>query len=260
MPRLFDQIRWHATADQRCATPDAVLVWLEYSSFPLSVGHHYGRNVRVKRQFLGEYSPFAFPCEIDSVRRFVAYVSILVVIVQQCEFGIRLVDHGPPAAIKEPSLVDHDTKRHVSHSMCHRIGEDSAQLTDRRFAEAHTSKSTLDAAGSTKQSFFFNNRRKDLRCVIVGLTARQMDKLVAEIISYHVSPCVDGPRIGSPGAWRSKIIRIPLRLTQQPIRLFVADDLLFFAVEDQLAAQHVGEVSQDAEGGRAMGDFYVYVG
>ena len=82
--------------------------------------------------------------------------------------------------------------------MCHPICENPAQLTDRRFAEAHTSKTTFDAAGPANQSFLFKNRREDLRCVTVGRTSRQMDEFVAKIVPYHVSPCLDGLRIRRP--------------------------------------------------------------
>lgn len=74
------------------------------------------------------------------------------------EFRIRLVNHGASTEIEEPFLADHNTKRHVPHSMCHPICENPAQLTDRRLAEAHTSKATFNSSGSTTKSFLFKNR------------------------------------------------------------------------------------------------------
>ena len=56
------------------------------------------------------------------------------------------------------------------------------------------------------------------------------------------------------------MIRMPLGRAQEPVGLLVADDLLVLAVPAELASQQVGEVSQDAEGGRAMGNLDVDVG
>ena len=56
------------------------------------------------------------------------------------------------------------------------------------------------------------------------------------------------------------MIRIPLRAAEEAVGGFVADDLLLHAVPDELAAQHVGEVAQVAEVGRAVGDFDIECG
>ena len=57
-----------------------------------------------------------------------------------------------------------------------------------------------------------------------------------------------------------EMIRMPLRRAEKPVCLVVPDNRLPLSVEDQLASEYIGEIAQDAEDCRAVGDFDIDVG